>query len=518
MATEQMAYGLIGTVNDLLKRLAEKLMVAPDDFLQVLNGLVAGKQRYASLNRTLNAEANGIRIATVRERKSSGRIGGPKGQKATISRRPGNIDREETNDITICPDCGRATLSEWSGEHETVVGHMRISWENVLHRVKRRYCRSCKTTVSARIPGRMRHARATANYGALMTLLNVRGGLSHGKLATVSRDALKRKISRSGMYRSKISISGTLAPDCELIRKMILKEPNLHVDELWWPIGKRRGMVLVALGRHICMMGVVHSRKIDTLKGFLDRYGGILVHDSYTGWFHIGSHHQLCIWHQMRLVKKDLKYLTLDEETTRFLRDLMAAYKRCYDADKIAGKEERIAAADRLDSGLNGLMGAEYADREGHISRCRKRFGMEGRFLTTYLREEGVAIDNNPVEQMNRKAVCVRDDGGGNRSERGMRANSILFTAMATDLLNDVSFFDHIVEAASGDRIKLSEALLAMFRDGVPEKAGSPVPDSPSPGDMTREKGGGADRAIPGRPLHAANSLDHIVLTAPGDG
>ena len=328
--------------------------------------------------------------------------------------------------MTHCSDCGRATLSKWSGEYEAVVGHMRISWENVLHHVKRRYCRSCKTTVSARIPGRMRYARTTANYGALMTLLNVRGGLSHGKLATVSCDALKRKTSRSGMYRSKISISGALAPDCELIRKMVLKEPNLHVDELWRPIGGHKGMVLVAPGRHVCMTEVVHSRKIDTLKRFLDRYGGILVHDSYTGWLHIGSHRQLCIWHQMRLVKKDLKYLALDEETTRFLSGLIAAYKRCYDADKIADPRERIAAADRLDSELNGLMGAEYADRDGHISRYQKRFGRGGKFLTTYLREEGVGIDNNPVEQMNRKVVCAKDDGGGNRSEKGMRANTIL--------------------------------------------------------------------------------------------
>ena len=295
-------YGLIDVVSDFLKRLAEKMAVDPDVLLQVLSDLVSKRQRYANLSKTLNAEANGIRTATVKVRKSSGKIGRPKGQKATINRRRENIDREETNDMTHCPDCGKAALSEWSDEYETVVGHMKISWESVLHRVKRRYCRNCKTIVSAKIPGRMRHARTTANYGALMPHLNIKGGVSHGKLATISCDALKRKTSRSGMYRSKISISGTLVPDCELIREMILKEPNLHVDELWWPIGKRKGMVLVALGKHVCMMEAVHSRNIDTLKRFLDRYGGILIHDSYTRWLHIGSHHQLCIWHQMRLV------------------------------------------------------------------------------------------------------------------------------------------------------------------------------------------------------------------------
>ena len=432
----------------------------------MLNDLVSERQRYANLSRTLNAEANGIRTATVRERGSSGKIGRPRGQKATINRRLENIDREETNDMTHRPDCGKAALSGWSDEYEKVVGRMKIFWENVLHRVKRRYCRNCKTTVSAKIPGRMRHARTTANYGALMTHLNIRGGVSQGKLATISCDALKRKTSRSSMYRSKTGISGTPVPDYELIRKMILKEPNLHVDELWWPIGKRKGMVLVALGKHVCMMEVVHSRNIDTLKRFLGRYGGILVHDSYTGWLHIGSYHQLCIWHQMRLVKKDLKYLALDGEITGFLNGLMATYKRCYDADKIVDLRERIAVADRLDSEFNSLMSAEYADRDGHIARYKKRFAREGKFLTTYLRKEGVAIDNNPVERMNRKVVCVRDDGGGNRSEKGMKVNSILLAAMATDLLNDASFFDHIVEAASGDRTRISEMLLGILRGG----------------------------------------------------
>ena len=301
------------------------------------------------------------------------------------------------------------------------------------------------------------------------------------------------------------------------------------------------------------MMEVVHSRDIKTLKRFLDRYGGILIHDSYTGWLHIGSHHQLCIWHQMRLVKKDLKYLALDGETAGFLNGLMATYKRCYDTDKTVDLRERIAAADRLDSEFNGLMSAEYADRDGHIARYKKRFAREGKFLTTYLRKEGVVIDNNPVERTNRKVVCVRDDGGGNRSEKGMKANSILLAAMATDLLNDVSFFDHIVEAASGDRTRISEMLLGILRgsgpegaDGTPEGGGGGR--NPGGGGGGRNPGGGgadgtpegaeyvrspvhmpeygsdmkhqvpANQKIPNPSLREINYFDHMVRAASGDG
>ena len=53
----------------------------------------------------------------------------------------------------------------------------------------------------------------------------------------------------------------------------------------------------------------------------------------------------------------------------------------------------------------------------------------------------------------------MRGDGGGNRTEKGMRANSILFTIKLTDKINDRifpmrSFYDHMIRAApaSGDR------------------------------------------------------------------
>ena len=39
----------------------------------------------------------------------------------------------------------------------------------------------------------------------------------------------------------------------------------------------------------------------------------------------------------------------------------------------------------------------------------------------------------------------------GNRSVEGMKVNLALFTIMATDRINGVSFFDHLVWTSSGD-------------------------------------------------------------------
>ena len=60
--------------------------------------------------------------------------------------------------------------------------------------------------------------------------------------------------------------------------------------------------------------------------------------------------------------------------------------------------------------------------------------------------------DNNGVERVNRRFVAVRNDSGGNRTQKGMDANSILLSIFATDWINGNSFFDHLVKSlASGD-------------------------------------------------------------------
>ncbi len=158
----------------------------------------------------------------------------------------------------------------------------------------------------------------------------------------------------------------------------------------------------------------------------------------------MGVNRQMCIYHQMRLVKWDLKYRRLDEETTAFLKEMLSIHKGIYVASRGGDENIRLAEADRLDAELAALMGRRWEDKGGDIERYRKRYRRESRFLTVCLRVPGVPPDNNPVERSNRKAVATRSDGGGNRSGKGMEANSILFTNMVTDWLAGRSFFDHM--------------------------------------------------------------------------
>ena len=172
-------------------------------------------------------------------------------------------------------------------------------------------------------------------------------------------------------------------------------------------------------------------------------------------WLHTGGDRQFCEAHQRRLSKKDLKYLNPKGDALEFLTALHRLDYKHYVYDRIVDPHTRMVAARCLEKERSELFHGAYQDDERRtIARYRKRHRREGWFLTTHMYQKetrGVALDSNGVERVNRRFVAVRSDGGGNRTQSGMDANSILFTIMATDWINGNSLFDHLVRSASGD-------------------------------------------------------------------
>ena len=203
----------------------------------------------------------------------------------------------------------------------------------------------------------------------------------------------------------------------------MLKGPYLKRDAFWWPPGTKSGYVPAALGVKGCLMQASRSRKIKAPKRFLPGYSGIVGHDPYPGWAHMGSDHQLCGQHEIQLPKKDLKYRNPKGDVLEFLMQLVALIKQYFGADKIEDLHTRRVAADCPDESMRKLMNHEWEDdKQRTIRRYRKRCRREGYNLSTFLRKEGIDSGNNGVESMSRKFVAIRDDGGGNRSSEGMHS------------------------------------------------------------------------------------------------
>ncbi len=224
-------------------------------------------------------------------------------------------------------------------------------------------------------------------------------GLSHARAAEFGSDAWGHKISRPSAYRGQARAHGT---ERDSVRKRVLEAPHLNA-EFHWPLGGKRGYGIVALAKDACLVEVTGSRDIKTLCHTLPDYGGTITQDSYAGWLHVGS----CL--------PDVRV-----------------------ASGTPGAKGPLSWRDPgLVCGVAAARAEPFAD-DGHgtIARHKKRNPREGYFMTTCLHVDGIEPDNNAVERVNRRFVAIRSDGGGNRSQKGMDANSILFTLLATDRIN----------------------------------------------------------------------------------
>ncbi len=119
-------------VSEIISKNKEK-----SDRLVIENtSLAKDNKKYQKTNQELRAKKNGIKAVTAADKdckkdkdKPRGR---PKGQKATINKRPEHIDREETVDGPCCPDCGTKMSEKITSQYDRVATLVHTIQENVL--------------------------------------------------------------------------------------------------------------------------------------------------------------------------------------------------------------------------------------------------------------------------------------------------------------------------------------------------------------------------------------------------
>ena len=252
--------------------------------------LAGDNKRLSRANKKLNAENNGIkRTKTVpgKDRTGSGRPGRQPGCKPTINRRSTEIDREETVDVTTCPD-GHPLSEKVSDSYTKVVRFTHVWHENVEFTVNRRWCPHLqKDRLPPGRPGSAstRAARPTTKPPPVSLHMS---GLSHGKAAEFSGDVLKCSVSRSTSYRDKIAVSRKMVPRT---RRYNQKDPERAVPPLRRTVvgpvaGSNGGAAMVALGEKACLVMVVDSATIKCVREMIPGYQGTIIQDSKTIWLH----------------------------------------------------------------------------------------------------------------------------------------------------------------------------------------------------------------------------------------
>ena len=386
---------------------------------------------------------------------------GTKARRAT----PPRVDEAHEAPLPpACPGCGGGGIehTHTAEQYQVEIPRRPICRRFDVH-VGR--CLACGKRVQGRHPLQTSDALGAAasqlgpDAQAAATHLNKAAGLSHGKVRALFADLFGVSLSRGGscqaVLRAGRRCEGTYAAVVAHVRSC----DRLSPDETGWRVGGRPAWLHVAAAADAAAYLVHRRRGFDASAQLLgEEFAGAMTHDGWAPYlnFH-GAPHQTCLAHLLRRCGDLLEVAT--RGAVFFPRRVKALLKEALavrdDRDAGGGLTAGQAAA-RADD-LQGRM--ERLLRPAKTHRANERFARHlwhnRRHLFTFLRHEGVDATNWRAEQALRPAVVNRKVWGGNRTDRGARAQSVLMTVLHTARLrgtDSMHFLSRLLCAPAGQQ------------------------------------------------------------------
>jgi transposase len=270
---------------------------------------------------------------------------------------------------------------------------------------------------------------------AAVVSLNKQMGLSHGKISRLFQALFGIQLTRGGACQIMLRAADRCEPDYGQIIQQTQASSTAVPDETGWRIGGRSAWLHVAVTPR-AVAYLVHARRGFEAMALLlgKRYAGKLTHDGWAPYDRFfDAIHQACLGHLLCRCKELLE--TASRGAVVFPRKVKQIL------------QQALAVRDRRDAGLilpaTAARWANELDRriEALVRPIKFHVGNE-RFarhlwryrgqLFTFLRHADVDATNHLAEQAIRPAVVNRKVWGGNRTEAGAAAQSILMSVLAT--------------------------------------------------------------------------------------
>lgn len=372
--------------------------------------------------------------------KPPGRKAGP--DYGTHARRavPQRVDEVHEAELPpACPSCGGSILPTHTANQYQV--------EIPRTPVYRRFdvhvgcCRQC----GKRVQGR--HALQTSDAlgacasqlgpdaQAAATHLNKRAGLSHGKVADFFRTLFGIGLSAGGSCQAVLRAGRRAGGTYQSIVDHVKNAAHVVPDETGWRVGGHKAWL------HAVATATAVAYLVDPKRGAGAKekvlggdYAGVMTHDGWAAyrWFFRATHQQ-CVAHLPRRCRELLEVarrgaVNFPRQVKSILREALAVRD-----DRETGTLTPAAAAARADD-LQGRMGRLVGPAK--VNKPNETFArhlrVNLRHLFTFLRHPGTDATNWRAEQAIRPAVVNRKVWGGNRTDAGAQAQSVLMSVLQT--------------------------------------------------------------------------------------
>jgi transposase len=362
-----------------------------------------------------------------------------------------------------CPRCGNEAFIDTRIEHQYQVEIPR----RPIHRqfnVAVGRCTCCRH----RVQGRHRLQTSDAlgccasqvgpDAQSAVVMLNKELGLSQGKIGKFFQRLFGIKLTRGGSCQIMLRAAERCEGNYRAIVKRVRQSQWVVPDETGWRIGGVLAWLHVAVSQDAVAYLIARQRGIEASARLIgENYEGTMTHDGYASYerFELALH-QTCIAHLLRRCREML--VTARGGAVIFPRKVKALLQEALAArdDRDAGKIAAPAAAAKARE-LDRRMQTLLAPARGNAAneRLANHLWNHGSQLFTFLENPGIDATNHKAEQAIRPAVVNRKVWGGNRTEAGAAAQSILMSVLFTaeKLKRDgLHFVSHVLRSRQGHR------------------------------------------------------------------
>jgi transposase len=330
-------------------------------------------------------------------------------------------------------------------------------------------CERCDRRVQGRHPLQTSNAlgAAAAQIGpeavTLGVWMNKALGLPHADAAAILKQGFGLSMSRGGICRAIQRVARKAEATWHALRDAARGSVLAHMDETGWKVEAQLRWLWAVVTEQVTFCEILPGRGFAEAAAILGaEYAGWLIHDGLQIYYKfLKAAHQSCVAHLIRRCRDMADVAT--PSAARFplavkqLLEQGLALRDRYLEQKIS-LHGLWTATGRLEAKLDRLLARTY--REPANRRLAKHLRRERPYLFTFLYCPGlVDATNNLAERVMRLLVVIRKNWGGNRTEKGARAQAVLTSILCTARQQDKDVFALLTDLLRSPQPKLLDLL-----------------------------------------------------------
>jgi len=374
--------------------------------------------------------------------KPPGRKPGPDYGKPAFRSAPPPRKIDEVHDAVLparCPGCGGAVHRTHTARQYQVEIPRRPIYRQFNIPIGQ--CTCCGQRVQGRHALQTSDALGAAasqlgpDLQAMIVQLNKDAGLSHGKIQRLMKTLFGIELSRGGSVQAMMRAARRCEPIYQAIVRAMPQQKAATPDETGWRIGGWLAWLHAFATERITCYVIDRKRGVEVAERVLGAdYAGALIHDGWAPYDRFWrAIHQQCLAHLLRRCVEMIETATagavrFPRQVKELLQDALHLRDR-HETGEVSGHGLTVSRG-RLEKRLDRLL--QWTRTDAANERLAKHLSKHRDQLFTFLYRPGLDATNYRGEQAIRPAVVNRKVWGGNRTEAGAEAQSILMSVLRT--------------------------------------------------------------------------------------